>query len=191
MFHTFTLSSGAVTPKEFVLFWMKFYKGFNTDAYKSVMNKHTLKKADLKTLFLWKNNMREGLTKKKERFLEEIGKEIRTINKLRREFDDAHFKKTFKDRGATWILTLRHVIDPNGSPIYDQHVYRSYKYLTDGIIVERDEIPKGKKVTAAYDNYKDFFYRFKHDAGCEAKQTDEALWAFGKFLSQYGKMMHP
>ncbi len=86
--------------------------------------------------------------------------------------------------GSIWKIFLLHIIKPHEFPIYDQHVYRAYKYIEKNTIEEISNVNRNK-----YQNYLNqylvFFDELKLKAKeCESKEIDEALWAFGKILSK-------
>lgn len=83
--------------------------------------------------------------------------------------------------GFIWTLFVLHCFYPKTYPLYDQHVYRAYKYM----------ISKGKTTTGMapnswdkYIDYKRFFENLLDELSIEFWELDRALWAYGKELKQ-------
>jgi hypothetical protein len=190
MMQLLTFHTRQADANEFVAFWKRLYHGFDNAKYKAVVSKDKLDTEDIRKLFLWKNNMGEGLTPKKKVFIDYVIKEIHTVNLLKRSFSWSLFEEKFSKRGPVWIITLLHAINQNEFPIYDQHAYRAYSFIDTGKLVSKSEIPKSHQVFKVYKMYKAFFDRLKNQVSdYTPKEVDEALWAFGKFLSLYPQMI--
>ena len=85
--------------------------------------------------------------------------------------------------GAIWNIFYLHILDSSQWPIFDQHAYRSMKYLTEGKITE---IPSKKsKVYESYlDEYIPFLNNFEET---DKRRIDKALFSFGRFLKILNK----
>lgn len=182
----FTFEPKQSSPQTFVDFWSDQFDFRDMVVYQENIGIAPITDDHLRLLFTWKNGM--TLSGKKTQALEEkiIGK-LSVIQTLAADFDEQLFNEHFGKVGIVWRVFLLHIIDPMRFPIFDQHVYRAYCYLQNLSVVDRKD--ESKLTTAAYNDY----YRFYHDlvtqCGCSSKTVDDALWAFGKFLSRYPRMV--
>jgi hypothetical protein len=174
------------TYDEFVGFWKEQYDFPNPEWYTDNIGVPRFTHDNLHYLFRWKNGM--DLSAKKRTSFDKIAKDLNTINLLRNEFDHSTFESVFGFLSPIWKIFLRHIIDPGKNPIFDQHVYRSYRFIQ-----HRDslEIPGNKKKEEVYHKKYVPFYQAieKKCPRYSTKEIDEALWAFGRFLSIYPKMI--
>jgi hypothetical protein len=173
--------SEPISPLEFVRFWSSCYDygSLKENLYLRAIRKKPMSLQDLEGLFEWKNGGR--LSEKKKKGLKKITDKMVLINKLKSKFNFDVFRKEFNFiSGAIWKIFLLHVIAPDKYPIFDQHVYRAFCFLTEGSI---KEIPKrnADKERFYFEEYLVFFNELSAK-GVSRKKTDEALWAFGKFL---------
>ena len=90
-----------------------------------------------------------------------------------------------KSGGAIWRIFWIHCHYPKQYPIYDQHVHRAMAHIENWDDIE---IPSynPKKIKLYLSKYINFYHNFK---GINHKKIDEALWAYGKFLTQKYTMM--
>jgi hypothetical protein len=74
-----------------------------------------------------------------------------------------------------------HIIAPQIYPIFDQHVFRAFRFLLSNDVVE---IPStnSKKERTYFQDYLPFFNHLANISNMPRKKVDEALWVFGKFL---------
>jgi hypothetical protein len=86
-----------------------------------------------------------------------------------------------KGFGFIWSIFVLHCFYPKIYPLFDQHVYRAYKFL----------VSDGKEITKfapddwnEYMNYKVFFSNILSNINIHYSQLDRALWAYGKHLKQ-------
>jgi hypothetical protein len=168
----------------FVSCWSKLYNYQNYERYKSIITKPELEKGDLRVLFEWKNGMNLS-AKKDQSFLNQILQHEILIQQLRLEFDEGRFDETFGKMSAIWQLYLRHIIQPSVYPIFDQHVYRAYRFIQQQ---EDKDLPftRTTKLGAFYKEYYPFFLDMK-DLADEHDHfvIDKALWSFGKIIKEY------
>jgi len=198
------LTISKVNKSEFVDFWAKFYdfpinRNTTEEDYNSLISKNEFDENDIEKLFNWKNSMpiivrrEDGQAIKKHQnksiFLDKAKAELFTINKLKKDFNPDKFNRTFK--GSTiWKAFLLHIIDPKEFPIFDQHVYRAYCFLerlerkVPDEFIELEKISNAKKMTIYKNEYIPFFENF-NDKVLKNRESDKALWAFGKFLKGY------
>jgi hypothetical protein len=82
--------------------------------------------------------------------------------------------------GPIFSIFVLHCMYPRVYPLYDQHVFRAFKYL----ISNGREIPQ--KANPRWDEYKayrDFFVQMVKNTKIEFWRVDKALWAYGKHLA--------
>lgn len=179
------LNKISVKPREFVDFWSSFYDYLLEGYYTPIIGKKRFSDEDLVKLFEWKNGSK--LAQKKKKVLTSIIAKIDQINALKASFCLDTFLEEFKFvKGAIWKIYLLHVIQPDKFPIFDQHVYRAYLFISKD---QRAEIPNNnrRKEDVYFSEYVSFFNGLS-GSGISKKKLDEALWAFGKFLkTPYGR----
>jgi hypothetical protein len=90
--------------------------------------------------------------------------------------------------GVVWRVFWLHILHPEHFPIYDQHVHRAMACILGW--PNREIAAYGPTKARDYVlSYRPFFGRFE---GCDRRQADRALWAFGKFLTtKYGRQLLP
>lgn len=86
-----------------------------------------------------------------------------------------------KGFGFIWTLFTLHCFYPETYPLYDQHVYRAYKYCTSNDNYLPNMAPDDWN---EYLNYRDFFIELQVQANIHYWELDKALWAYGKYLKQ-------
>ena len=200
--------------KQFVNYWSKHYsydtiKAFDSNEvinYISELNLgNNLTEQNIKRLLRWKDH--RMLTEKKlsnpnkgkdnKRVLSVIEK-TDSINKFRQsKINEKEFKteteKIFPS-GFVWQIFLFHIARPFEYPIADQNVFRAFKTQRHTAVPEDWE---------GYTHYMDYFFQIAISSGIitekpkghepdikeivkSLKKVDDALFAFGKFLSSYG-----
>ncbi len=166
---------------EFVDFWKSQYTYPNMRWYTENINLESFTRTDLYKLFCWKNGMR--LSQRKESTFNRIISKIELINHLRNQFDEDSFSEHFGWITPVWQIFLKHVIQPDKTPIFDQHVYRAYRYLRS----DSNEEKKAAGILSFFvTNYVPFFQSLHSDCSHHTrKEVDDALWSFGKFLTLY------
>lgn len=174
------------SPETFVDFWCKQYDYAEPEIYKREITTRPITPEGLRDLFKWKNGMR--LSDKKAQALEaKIIAKLPIIQRLAESFDEQLFRDSFGKLMVVWQTFLLHIINPERFPIFDQHVYRAYRCLKDIAEVGREDEPK--LTMAAYDDYQQFYHQLVATYDGPTKRVDDALWAFGKFLSRYPWMV--
>jgi hypothetical protein len=139
---------------------------------------------DLERLFVWKNNNMTLSGKKNVVYKKLILPHLRKINELRTKFDIAVFDSLFQHVPAIWRIFLLHCIHPP-YPIFDQHVYRAYLFF-QGEKIHPLPYSQAGRMKIYRGEFLPFFKGLK--TACprrSAKQIDNALWAFGKFLKEH------
>ena len=168
----------------FVKCWSNFYNYPNYDIYKSIVLKPEFSDGDLRTLFEWKNGM--NLSNKKEQsFLTQVLQHEELISELKREFDQDKFENTFREMSTVWQIFLLHIIKPSNCPIFDQNVYRAFRFIQNQ---DEKELPFAQKakLNIFYSEYYPFFLDMLELANeHDHFQIDKALWTFGKMIKKY------
>ena len=81
--------------------------------------------------------------------------------------------------GFIWGLFILHSLYPKIYPLYDQHVYRAYKYILNSNVV----LPNiASNSWSEYYKYTIFFNELVSKKNCSPIKADRALWAYGKYL---------
>lgn len=200
--------------KQFVDYWSKQYsydsvKAFNSteviDYIDELSIGKNLSEQNIKRLLRWKDPRRltektlsgpnEG--KENKKVLKVIEKRD-TINKFRQDkIGEKEFKieteKIFPN-GFVWQIFLFHIARPFEYPIADQNVFRAFSTQ------KHTKVPED---WGGYKHYMDYFFQIAISSGLIAekpkgyesnikeivkklKKVDDALFAFGQFLSSYG-----
>jgi hypothetical protein len=200
--------------KQFVDYWSKQYsydsvKAFDSDEVIDYIDElnlgNNLSEQNVKRLLRWKDprmltekilsGPRKGSENKK--VLKVIEKREQ-INKFRRgEIGVNDFKNETKKifpNGFVWRIFLFHIARPFEYPIADQNVFRAFSTQ------KHTTIPEDWK---GYTHYMDYFFQIAIYSGDivekpkgheldikeivkRLKRVDDALFAFGQFLSSYG-----
>lgn len=176
----------------FVNYWDGIYNySSKSDAYQTFViergSSFIFNDKNVRKLFEWKNNTDDKLSVKKAKSVEAISGNLPTLNELAENWDNSIFNTAFGKISTVWQTFLMHIIQPDKFPIFDQHVYRAYTYLQTG---QAEEL-KGtiKHQLSLYANYNSFFEAIRNESGCNPRQLDRALWAFGKFIKQYPSLL--
>ncbi len=200
--------------KQFVDYWSKQYsydsvKAFDSDEVIDYIDElnlgNNLSEQNVKRLLRWKDprmltekilsGPRKGSENKK--VLKVIEKREQ-INKFRRgEIGVNDFKNETKKifpNGFVWRIFLFHIARPFEYPIADQNVFRAFS---------TQKLTKTPEDWSEYQQYMDYFFQIAIYSGDivekpkgheldikeivkRLKRVDDALFAFGQFLSSYG-----
>jgi hypothetical protein len=167
------LGSHYVSAKDFVRFWAKLYSGYSEDFYRENIGQ-PLTEGRIAGWFAWKNRTR--LSAKK---IKTIRRYLSPEEHIEHDVDiDALTQFLNRPGGAIWRIFWLHLQHPRHFPIYDQHVHRAMAFTLKWPNLE---IPARNpaKVRTYLGVYRPFFAHFN---GCNARQVDQALWSFGRFL---------
>ena len=178
-----------ISVDDFVDFWAAQYNYPFDNLYLDNINRNQFELIHIQQLYEWKNGM--TLSSLKGRSLEkQILNNIDIVNGLKVKFDNQIFIKEFGDVSTIWQIFLKHIIMPSNYPIFDMHVYRSFKYFE---LREKDaRLPySDDRRLQIYEKEYCPFYSGLENLCIKntSKKLDEALWAFGKFLANYPKMI--
>ncbi len=81
--------------------------------------------------------------------------------------------------GFIWGLFILHSFYPKIYPLYDQHVYRAYKYIQNPNTVLTNAAPNS---WSEYHKYTKIFKDLVSRESSSEIKVDRALWAYGKYL---------
>jgi hypothetical protein len=171
---------------DFVGYWKEQYSYPNSHWYYDNINLTKYNHHNICDLFCWKNGM--NLSHPKQLVVNSIALKLDFVNQLKQQYDEDFFVREFGYLSAIWQVFLRHIIQPAQFPIFDQHVYRAFRYLQRQ---EKDEIPNNKvlKLKIYFEQYLAFYLDMEENTELfTGKEIDDALWAFGKFLGNHPKM---
>ena len=186
--------STEVQIKEFISFWSANYKTFESqemrDRYNDNICFNKFSIGNINKLFIWKNGIEGKIAKNKNKFPIRVIENIATVNLLKNKWEEETFNEVFKPNkyGAIWNSFLMHIINPNKFPIFDQHVYRAFLFLKEKPLNELKGTNK-IKFEIYRNEYIPFFNTLKSESGCSVKTIDEAMWAYGKFISTYSCLL--
>jgi hypothetical protein len=174
------------SAEAFVEYWCQQYDYGDLAHYEEEIAATSITPEQLRRLFAWKNGM--PLSQKKAQALEEkIITKLPIIQRLNNSFEESLFHEHFGELRVVWQVFLLHIISPARFPNFDQHVYRAYRCLNDLAEVGREQEPK--VTMPAYKEYQAFYLQLLKAYDGPSKRVDDALWAFGKFLSRYPRMV--
>jgi hypothetical protein len=89
-----------------------------------------------------------------------------------------------KGFGYIWALFTLHCMYPRVYPLYDQHVYRTYRSLASG----GTELPRSAdNHWQAYTAYNNYFAAQCNSVQMEFDVVDRAIWSYGKWLKKSSK----
>lgn len=163
---------------EFVRYWSAQYDWEGDEVLYSSNIGRALTRPSVRQLYEWKNKSR--LSAKKLASVERnyIAR-IAELDRLPRSTSPNQFLGLFSAGGAIWRIFWLHCWQPTRFPIYDQHVHRAMSSIQTGEREEIDRWDDEPKVDAYVTRYLPFHAMFEQQ---DQRNTDRALWAFGKFL---------
>jgi len=177
------------TAEEFVDFWKRFYDEgkYPDEEYKEHLNENGLLERDkIQRLWEWKNGT--PLSEKKQPIIERTIEKLPEINRYRSlneitEDDIRNLRQVaeYITNGFIWQIFVLHMAKPKYFPIFDQHVFRAFKYLTTGKLVER----RNYSFDVDYMNYRRHFFELVELSKKRIREVDQALMAFGQYLPNY------
>lgn len=174
--------------KEFIDCWEKFYnrkkydpKTYFTNLKITDSGYEKLTEDNISILLKWKD--KQHFSKDK---IKKIIDKINDINNFRfGKITEQEFPTFFPKGDGIWDVFIKHIAKPIEFPLYDQHVFRSYRFHN---CVGKNEI---KESYPDYKNYfssiyKSYYDKEKFEANIQTvknmKKIDNALMAYGKFL---------
>jgi hypothetical protein len=176
---------GYKTIHEFVYVWLPRYKYPNYEKYSLHIDKACDDSESLRAMFEWKNGTEKRISESKSKVVASFIGKIQILKDLKQAdtLDWEIFESTFEPHknSTIWKTFLIHLIQPSLYPIFDQHVYRSYCFFTEGKI---KELPKtSKQVYKIYkEQYLPWVLSISQINSINLSELDRALFSFGKVL---------
>lgn len=175
--------------KEFIDFWSQFYndsQNLDEKLYCPYISDGGLLKEDsLDKLWLWKMGKYYFTIFKKQIKLIEENKE--DIFKFRKSNSDQeilfNFSKRFFPAGLIYQIFLMHICKPEEYPIFDQHVFRAFTFITKKEIVDKPQNIRD------YWRYREFISQIYKEYKISLRDIDKGLMAFGQFLKNPQKFL--
>ena len=179
---------GLNDPIQFIQKWSKVYDYQGEDKYKNNINKGLDDDSSMLRLFEWKNGTGNVIYQSKMERVNNFIKKRTELRKLQLKFNWDHYENLIEPKKGSviWKIFLLHLIDPNEFPIYDQHVYRSFRFFTTGIIEDRPTNDRDYYETYKF-GYLDWFNKLKNVHGLEPRMMDKSFFSFGKMLKIISK----
>lgn len=174
----FVFKRAAVEAGEFVRYWAQFYDYPSDDVYsRNICGPAT--PASLKELFEWKVGKRffaKHWPDIEQRFVSRLSEALAWADDISAQ----QALEAFDTGGVVYRIFWLHCIQPNRFPIYDQHVHRAMNVIEGMPDRELSVSTKKSQIRSYIHRYLPFLEsRF---AGIQPRETDRALWAFGKFM---------
>ena len=139
-------------------------------------------------LFRWKNGTGENISVNKMKTIDGFWSKVDVLRKLKLNFSWEFFESEFQPTRSSsiWKCFLVHLIDPSRFPLYDQHVYRSYQFIHEGII---EEIPNTHRLKYEIfkEKYCEWFNGVVNEHNLNHKRMDESLFTYGQMLKSIKK----
>jgi len=163
----------------FVTFWSNKYQYTLENLYVDNIQQ-PLNENRVTNLFFWKNGKRLS-ARKLQSVRENYIAHLENLPALNNTVQLQNYFAQL-DGGMIWNFFWLHCINPNLSPIFDQHTYRAYKFISDNVVSEISELTDNEKSDFYFNNYIPFFNQFINN---ENRRVDKALFMFGKFLKSW------
>ena len=168
---------------QFVESWFKYYPFDVPDyeKYVQLLDGDSYTEEDL--LWLFEYLLGEKLTGDRYiKYMEEIGSRIGVWNVLKENENGADlYADTYLDIDARWFVLMHHLLYK--FPLFTDNICEAYKFITSD---ERDEETE-EDFFADYGSFMSFSEEVvKQTPGFGEFAWMNALWAFGKFLKEFG-----
>jgi len=183
---------GIEDPIDFVNKWSKSYNYSNEGVYDNYINRVFDDYDTFKQMFYWKNGTGEKLSGYKEILVSQFWEQKKILIKLKDDFNWETFENVFKPMNSStiWKIFLLHLMNPKEFPIFDQNVYRFYRFTMDGIII-KDPPQKKKEAYEIYKNeYRDWFNNLRIQYKLNHKEMDRSFFSFGQLLKKIDGKPH-
>ena len=176
----------------FIDFWKRFYE---YDSYNDKIYYDNLKPIDeleednICELYKWKNGMK--LSNKKKDSIQTIINDLPNIksefaksgNSIQELEEIFNYSYNFFKYGYIWNLFFLHILKYEICPIADQYAYRAFDFISNNKYEHSDQSWE------KYTKYMEFFNTIASRTKLARKEIDEALWGFGKFLTNYSQVL--
>lgn len=177
--------------QKLIEFWSQFYDDSqNLDDkfyYPYISNEGLLETDALDKLWLWKmGKYYFRIYQQQIRRVKEKKKDVLKFRKYNSDQESLYkFSKSFFPAGLVYPIFLMHICKPEEYPIFDQHVFRAFTFITKKEIVDR---PKNINIKD-YWRYKEFVLQIYKERKISLRDIDKGLMAFGQFLANSSKIL--
>lgn len=174
---------GLKDPKKFVREWSAIYDYKDEHKYTNNIKTGLDNDIALMKLFEWKNGTGDKIHDGKMKRVNDFKSKREELKQLKKNFSLEKFEELIEpNKGSViWKIFLLHIVKPERYPIYDQHVYRSFRFFTKGAIEERPK--KDKDYYETYKNeYVDWFNALKEKYGLNPREMDKSFFMYGRTL---------
>jgi hypothetical protein len=187
-----TLGFGPASPTEFVDFWRRAYRTNVATYNANIRVNQSLRTANVVALMRWKAGRFADAA---EQFARAIP--VRYLNTCRKSnvpLSDNALRGLYdritsalrredlaRSEAIVWPIFLCHVAQPLSVPIYDRYVWRAWGFITEWI--EPRHYAQQPESFDTYLEYRLWFNSFVQSDGLDRQHFDQALMAFGQFLS--------
>ncbi|MBK7764108.1 MAG: hypothetical protein IPI46_12320 [Bacteroidetes bacterium] len=178
---------GISNPNKFIDDWSVTYKMKGEEKYIDNIEDGFQSDKSLKKLLEWKNGTGDRISDNKMKLVNDFLSKRNTLNTLKINFNFNEFEKQFNPQKSSsiWKIFLLHIIDPANHPIFDQHVYRSFKFFQTGKVEYELPKDKHKEVYRIYkEEYLPWFNELKLKYNLEPRKIDKSLFSFGQVLKR-------
>jgi hypothetical protein len=188
-------------PQRFVQFWRQAYQADQSTYDQNIRLGSLLDSDNVETLMRWKAGPRhqdlaadfaravppETLNSRREHHDALTDTELEALfNEITSSLRSAGLRRA---GGIIWPIFLCHVAHPQGTPIYDVNVWRAWRYIT-GKIEEADFHLRPVRFDPTYLEFRKWFNGLVRDHRLDPQELDQALMAFGQFLSsRWGRLI--
>jgi hypothetical protein len=185
------------SPLEFLRLWSPLYQEGSVGD--EVLRQHLnlgqkLEVRHLESLIRWR--LQKALEKKVLTLVHHLSQSLETINAFRRKARVTEKDVLdFYEQAANWVpddLILRvfilHVARPHQFPLFDQNLYLAHQVLVD--IPPKPPQPLSPDDDQAYFSFMKTFFQMEAAGAKPVETLYKALWAFGRFLKDYGPVIH-
>ena len=170
----FDFSVVNAVPEDFVGYWSKYYDYPDDWKYEQNIGR-PLTSQSLRLLYEWKNGGKMSKAKS----------ESVALNYPTRppKVPEDRYLSVEHEGGPIWNIFYLHITDRDKWPIFDQHAYRTMKFIQDRKL---QQLSTSKR--RVYEIYQSEYIPFFNSFGHGDKRTrDKALFSCGRFLKTAGQ----
>ena len=185
------------SPLEFLRVWSPLYQEgpVGDEVLRQNLNPgQRLEVRHLEPLIRWR--LQKPLEQKSLALVNILDQSLETINVFRGKAKVSEEEVlNFYDQAALWVpddLILRvfilHLARPHQFPLFDPNLHLAHQVLTD--IPPKPPLPLRPDDDGAYFSFMKTFFQMETAGAKPAGDLVKALSAFGRFLKDYGTMLH-
>ncbi len=194
-----TLSFGPASPTEFVEFWRRGYRAKVATYDQNIRANQPLDTDNVVTLMRWKGgrfaDTAEGFARAIPVELFNASREAKNplSDKAVRDLFDRitsalHEQDLQQTQAIIWRLFLCHIAQPPSLPIYDRYVWRAWGFIAEWI--EPHHYVQRPVTLDTYLEFRRWWNGLIRSEGMDRQHFDQALMAFGQFLSnRWGRLL--